>query len=216
MKSQTFLFLAVLVLNSSRAHADRGAIVVELGAGLGVVNAPAAHSMEPRSAAAPTLGLTGRVAYAVTPWLELGLGADLLPAASATTYNTHVIDRSNVMSADLVQDQSTAAGWLSAKLRLPDGFHPSMELGLGLMHHAVSHDRAYGRYEYEPSGVDQVLALPLQDSSSTHLLLAPAIGFEVGQGNWTVGFHARLLVDVATPSAWCLTLPLSFSWRQPL
>ena len=197
------------LLGSNVSHADRAALSGEVQAGVALTSVQTAYVSDTRSSigVAPSIG--AQVSYALTNWLELGLGGAWMTPTS-WYYRDQTYAKDGVSYAGDLQQRETQLGiWAGPKFLAGSVYRFSLELDAGYTR------RSYSQIHFlqvQPDGSAADYGFNLADTAQNGLLLSPALGFETGGDHWVLGIHPRLLVDPSALKSFAVVVPLSFQW----
>jgi hypothetical protein len=205
-----FAFLVALaVLKSEAARADRGALTLEVGGGVTVLRAvaPSANNSASQVGTVPEILLGGR--YAVTNSLELG--ATVFGAFSGTFFipSTTITSDSVTLSGTL-QTQVQRYGFLGGVRFLHGNVWRLMagaEAGWALTMHSSMHLIADSG-----ASAGRDFGLTLQDKSVNSLVLAPSMGVGWVGDKLSVTLLPRFEVLIGGGTTWAFSIPITAGW----
>lgn len=204
------LHLFALLLISSSALADRGALTVDVAGGGVAAAVPALHAETPKSTLSFDASVWLGARYALSNVFEVSLSGFFEPPATVFQNDVQLATGSGTYPGT-TRHQFLRFG-AQAGLRLVLGmrirFHLGVEAGWcqqaysNLQHFDVSNPEA---------AVDYGLSLP--DESHANLVLSPLLGVEWAAGDsWSLALLPRAQLMLGNGFSWAVIVPLQFSW----
>lgn len=201
---------AFVVLFSTAAAADRGAITIDAGGGLTALSLPAPFAVPSKSltSSSATAWLGGR--YALTNSFELGASAFYEPPVEVF-HNGVVVHTSNgEFPGTLNHRLQRYGGLVGARYVRGMVFRFTAGLELGWSHRSYSAFRHID--DTNPANpVDYGLSLP--EFTTDNVVIAPLAGVEWAVGDhWSVSVLPRFEILAGPDMTYAVTVPLLVSW----
>ncbi len=206
------LAVGLVLCVGGAAHADRGGLAVDVGAGVALINVRAPYATGAPSQSGTSLTTSLGLRYAVTNMLEVGAAFFYQPPTNFTHGNAIV-------------EIPAAAGALPGTLS-----ERTQQLGFLLRARAVKGyawrvfaeadagwaQRSFSKVDHfnvsDPSTGPRSYGLALADTSQRALVLAPSAGVEWTGDRFSIGIAPRVDVLLGSVRTWAVSLPLTISW----
>lgn len=201
--------LLAMLLLSSVALADRGALSVDIGGGGVATTVPALQVEVPKSTISFDVSLWLGLRYALKNNLELSVTGFFEPPATIFQNDVRLATSSGTYPG--TTRHLFMRGGAQAGARLLFGMRFKLHIGLEagwcqsvyseMQHFDVSREEAvnYG--------------LGLSNVSQPSFVISPLLGIEwVGGDKWSLLVLPRAQLMLGGPLAWALVIPLQFSW----
>ena len=194
------------------AHADRGALAVDLGGGVGLINVRAPYATGAPSQVGSSWTTSLGLRYAVTNAFEVGAALFYQPPTSFTHGNV-TVDAPSAGGAlpGTLSERTQQFGFL-LRTRVVTGRSWRVFAGAD----AGWAQRSFSKVDHfnvsDPSTGPRSYGLALADTSQSALVLAPSAGVEWTGDRFSIGLAPRVDVLVGSVRTWAVSLPLTISW----
>ena len=197
------------LLSTRAAFAERGAVSVEVGSGVALINVRAPYAVGAPSQTGSSFTTSIGVRYAFSNALEVGASGFYQPPTTFTHAGAQVPAPGGMLEGVLLERTSQVGALVG--VRLVHGFTWRLVAGAdfgfarrsfsGINHYDVS----------DPNGA-QSYGLTLGDTSQTATIVAPSVGLEWVGDHASIGFVPRIEYLFGNARTWAVTIPLTVSW----
>jgi hypothetical protein len=196
-------------LCAGAAFAERGAVSVEVGSGVSLINVRAPYALGAPSQMGSSFTTSVGVRYALMNFFEVGASAFYQPSTTFTHAGAQVPSPGGVLEGALLERTSQIGALIGA--RFVHGFTWRFVVGgdFGLARRSFS---GINHYDVsDPSGA-QSYGLSLSDTWRRTTIVAPSAGLQWTGDHVAVGFIPRVEFLLGRSRTWALTMPLTLSW----
>ena len=201
---------SVVLAVPSLAHAERGALSLDVGSGAALVSVRAPYAEGAPSQLGTTVITSLGFRYAVADAFELGAASFYEPPTTFT-----------YPAAQVLSPAGSLAGILSARTqqlsfvvrgRFVHGFAWRLVAGadVGLAIRSFTDLAHY--HVTDSSNAARTYGLPLHDTSQKTFMVGPSVGVEWSGDQFTIGVAPRLQLYAGSMPTWSVALPISLSW----
>ena len=206
------LAVGLVLCVGGAAHADRGALTIEIGGGVGLVNVRAPYATGAPSQVGSSWTTSLGLRYAVTNNFEVGTALFYQPPTSFTHGNATVEAPSAGGALPGTLSERTQQFGLLLRARVVKGYAWRVFAGAD----AGWAQRSFSKVDHfnvsDPSTGPRSYGLALADTSQSALVLAPSAGAEWTGDRFSIGIAPRVDVLVGSVRTWAVSLPLTISW----
>ncbi len=194
------------------AHADRGGLAVDAGAGVALINVRAPYATGAPSQIGSSWTTSLGLRYAVTNMLEVGAAIFYQPPTNFTHGNATVEAPAAGGALPGTLSERTQQLGVLLRARVVKGYawrvFAAADVGWA--------QRYFSKVDHfnvsDPSTGPRSYGLALADTSQSALVLAPSAGLEWTGDRFSIGIAPRGDVLVGSVRTWAVSLPLTISW----
>jgi hypothetical protein len=211
MHSRSAVVTVGLALSAGvAARAERGALSVDVGSGVALVNVRAPYAQGSPSQLGSSFTTSLGVRYALTNEFEVGAAVFYQPPTTFTHGNALVLAPGGALLGTL-SERTQQLGFL-LRGRFVLGYTWRFVAG-GDLGFAVRSFSNVDHYNVsDPATGPRSYGLGLSDASQRAALLAPSAGVEWAGDHFTIGLAPRVEVLLGSVRTWAVSLPLTISW----
>jgi hypothetical protein len=194
------------------AHADRGALAVDAGAGVALINVRAPYATGAPSQIGSSWTTSLGLRYAVTNMLEVGAAIFYQPPTNFTHGNATVEAPAAGGALPGTLSERTQQLGVLLRARVVKGYawrvFAAADVGWA--------QRFFSKVDHfnvsDPSTGPRSYGLALADTSQSALVLAPSAGVEWTGDRFSIGIAPRVDVLLGSVRTWAVSFPLTISW----